>query len=93
MFGESSGERDGKEVRDLADGGVCVVELLDTYRRGLTRTVPDLWLLVDAVEVDEEVRSRWPSRLFSITEGYQLPVTQHMNYFGLKRNLSFLPSA
>ena len=43
VCGESSGERDGKEVRDLSDVGVVVaVELLDAYRRAVARTVPDL---------------------------------------------------
>lgn len=70
VFGESSGERDGNEVRDLFDGGVCGVELFDAYRRGLIRTVPDLWLFVEAVEVWEEVRSRCLSPLSSIAKGY-----------------------
>lgn len=72
VLGELSGERDGKEVRDFSDGGVCVVELLDTYRLGLTRTVPDLWLLVEAVEAWEEVRSSCPLLLSSIANGYHL---------------------
>lgn len=75
VLGESSGERDGKEVRDLSDGGVCVVELFDIYRRGLTRTVPDLWLFVEAVEAWEEVRSSCPLLLSSIAKGYELPTT------------------
>ena len=72
VLGESSGERDGNEVRDLSDGGVCVVELFDIYRRGLTRTVPDLWLLVEAVEAWEEVRSSCPWLLSSIAKGIHL---------------------
>ena len=74
VLGELSGERDGKEVRDFSDGGVCVVELLDIYRRGLTRTVPDLWLLVEAVEACEEVRSSCPLLLSSIAKGCHSPV-------------------
>lgn len=75
VLGESSGERDGKEVRALSDGGVCVVELPETYRRGLTRTVLDLWLLVEAVDAWEELRSSSPSRLSSITQGWHLVIT------------------
>ena len=69
---ESSGERDGKEVTDLSDVGVGVVELVDAYRRALTRTVPDLWLLVEVLDVCEEVRSRCPLLLSSITKRYFL---------------------
>lgn len=72
VSGEFSGERDGKEVTDLSDVGVGVVELVDAYRRALTRTVPDLWLLVEVLDVCEEVRSRCPLLLSSITKRYFL---------------------
>jgi hypothetical protein len=52
-----SGEKEGNEVNDLSEAmEEAELDMNDEYFLGLTRTVPDLWLLTDVVEWCEDVR-------------------------------------
>ena len=71
-LGEFSGDSEGKDVNDLSDipelGPGVVTEMAEDSLRGFMRTVPDLWLLVEVVDVCEELRCKPLLLLLSIAE-------------------------
>lgn len=64
--GELSGERDGKDTKDLAELGVT-----SDCLRDLERTVPGRWE-VELVDTVEDLRSRRLSRSLAMAKGQKL---------------------